>query len=132
MSLEYIRRHYGVPAYPDTLVDFHWPEGATRTGKIVGARDAHLLVDFPDQPWSLRIHPTWRVTYHAHCDGSVECPADLHRSSCYGLYRTEQEVADGVIPEMAELQRRRAQEQNLRRVVAVDRARNYGIGEVQP
>lgn len=66
------------------------------------------------------------------CDGSKTCVAELHRGSCYGLYRTEQEVADDIYPDMKELERRRDEEQNLRRVVAVDRARNYGIGEVHP
>lgn len=66
------------------------------------------------------------VLAEAPCDGSTQCPADLHRSACYGLYRTEQEVAADIYPDMRELERRRDEEQNLRRVVTVDRARNYG------
>lgn len=63
------------------------------------------------------------------CDGSTTCPAVLHRGSCYGLYRTEEEVAADIYPDMQELERRRDQEQTLRRVSTLDSDRNYGIGE---
>lgn len=56
-ELAYIRGYYGVPAQMDgeVVVD-------GRPGLIVGARDAHLLVEF-DEDETLPCHPTWRVEY---------------------------------------------------------------------
>lgn len=62
MSLAYIQRYYRVPAREGVQVDFAWPQGQVRTGTIVGALDARLLVDFPDQKGAI-LHPTWKVTY---------------------------------------------------------------------
>ncbi len=58
-GLAYIRGQYGVPAEMDghVIVD-------GRPGLIVGAQDAHLLVEF-DEDETLPCHPTWRVEYRS-------------------------------------------------------------------
>lgn len=63
MSLDYIRSHYGVMAYEGATVVFDYPAGSHREGTIVGADDARLMVQFPDEPHPLPLHPTWRTTY---------------------------------------------------------------------
>lgn len=57
MSLDYIREHYGVPAEVGcrVVVDAH-------VGVIVGADQAHLLVELTDGR-TVSAHPTWRVQY---------------------------------------------------------------------
>jgi hypothetical protein len=67
MSLEYIRQHYGVPAYEGTEITYTWPHGQRHGGTIVGAADngnAHLMVSLPglyDEP--VPMHPTWAIEY---------------------------------------------------------------------
>lgn len=58
MSLDYIRRHYDVPAKRGqrVIVDGH-------PGRIVGARGPHLRVRFDGQTRTVPCHPTWRVEY---------------------------------------------------------------------
>lgn len=58
-ALSYIRASYQVPARRDRRVAV---EG--REGVIVGGRDAHLLVQFPDEEGPLPCHPTWKVQYY--------------------------------------------------------------------
>lgn len=70
MCLAYVRSYYHVPAHIGTVVDFEWPAGQVRTGRIVGGVDAHILVDFDDGNGPDRMHPTWQVTYR------VEAGAD--------------------------------------------------------
>lgn len=42
------------------------------------------------------------------CTGRPDCPSgDLHYGYCLGLYRTEHEVQQGLIPPLRELKRRR-------------------------
>ena len=66
MSLDYIRRYYGVPAYEGTQITYTWPAGERHTGTIVGAYvgTAHLKVSLPglyDEP--VPMHPTWEIEY---------------------------------------------------------------------
>jgi hypothetical protein len=57
---EYIRRHYGVPAYRLGRIVFC----DDRPGTITGFRDAHLVVRLDENPKRIRVlHPTWRVQY---------------------------------------------------------------------
>ena len=62
MSMEYIRRTYGVPARRGALIE-HNPDGINFTGRIVGSKGAYLRVrmDGATRIWTL--HPTWRVEY---------------------------------------------------------------------
>lgn len=66
MSLDYIRRYYGVPAFEGTEITYTWPHGERRSGVIVGAYEgaAYLLVSLPDlydEP--VPMHPTWEIEY---------------------------------------------------------------------
>jgi hypothetical protein len=60
MSLDYIRKHYGVPADIGRKITF---EG--QTGVIVGYNGANLKVNFDDAKpnKSEYLHPTWYVEY---------------------------------------------------------------------
>lgn len=48
------------------------------------------------------------------CDGTRTCPEEDHRPTCLGLYRTEQEVRLSVLPSVEVLERRRADELQVR------------------
>ncbi len=68
MSLEYIRQHYGVPAFEGREVIYTWPTGERHQGVIVGAADdgnAYLMVRLPGlygaEP--VPMHPTWEIEY---------------------------------------------------------------------
>lgn len=67
MSLQYIRDHYGVPAWEGREIVYTWPTGERHKGVIVGAdvSNAHLLVSLPDlygdEP--VPMHPTWEIEY---------------------------------------------------------------------
>jgi hypothetical protein len=67
MSLEYIRRHYGVPAKRGARIRYTDGQGVVWTGRITSARGAHLrvLVDgrVPGYRGRLTLHPTWQVEY---------------------------------------------------------------------
>lgn len=64
MSLDYIRRYYGVPAFEGTEITYTWPHGEQRTGVIVGAQDAHLMVSLPDlHDEPVPMHLTWEIEY---------------------------------------------------------------------
>ena len=58
MSLEYIRRAYGVPANRLRRVVF---DG--QPGTITGARGAHIRVRLDGQRLPVSCHPTWRMDY---------------------------------------------------------------------
>ncbi|MBB3665963.1 hypothetical protein FB384_004922 [Prauserella sediminis] len=59
MSLDYIRRHYGVPAKRGGRIRDY--QG--RSGVITGAADASLTVRLDGERRSVRYHPTWQITY---------------------------------------------------------------------
>lgn len=64
MSLEWIRQHYGVPAYEGTEITYTWPHGERHPGKIVGHSGPHLLVSLPDlYSYPVPMHPTWEIEY---------------------------------------------------------------------
>lgn len=60
-GLLYIQEAYKVPAKVGGRIRFDYPEGKQQFGKIVGSRDAYIVVDFGDRLAPL--HPTWQVTY---------------------------------------------------------------------
>ena len=74
MSLDYIRRCYGVPAYRGTPILYTGGE-APRRGTIVGAGSA-LRVRWDDDPSRRRaiLHPTWEVQYLPETPGDGEGP----------------------------------------------------------
>lgn len=63
MSLEYIRKTYGVPARRGQRVRYA-PEGCKpREGVIVGSRGAHLRIRIGEDKRPGRYHPTWAIEY---------------------------------------------------------------------
>lgn len=52
MSMEYIRKHYNVPAKRGGVVRYR-----SKVGRITSARGAYLQVLFPEMKLSLRLHP---------------------------------------------------------------------------
>jgi len=66
------------------------------------------------------VHEHWT---NPNCVGDPDCPAELHVPTCLGLYRTEEEVAAGFIPEWDELEKRRKNQDVLTRL---------GHGRTQP
>ena len=64
VSMDYIRRTYGVPAKRGArvLVDWYPPEPA-REGTITGADGARLRIRLDGDERSRIAHPTWRVEY---------------------------------------------------------------------
>ena len=70
MSLEYIRKTYGVPAKRGGRVRYTDGDGAIWNGRITSARGAHLrvLVDdrVPGYRGRLLLHPTWQIEYLPH------------------------------------------------------------------
>jgi hypothetical protein len=69
VSLEYIRRTYGVPAKRGGRVRYTDTAGVTWTGRITSARSGYILVAVDDRVPGYRrrliLHPTWNVTYEA-------------------------------------------------------------------
>lgn len=63
MSMEYIRRTYGVPAKRGNKVAFN-PTGYVRSiGVIIGSRGQYLRVRWDGDGATHTLHPTWRVEY---------------------------------------------------------------------
>lgn len=63
MSLDYICRHYGVPADRGGRIRFTWDQWTTtRDATIVGAEGQYLSVRFDDGETGI-LHPTWEVEY---------------------------------------------------------------------
>lgn len=67
MSLDYIRKTYGVPAKRGGRIRYRDERGDIFEGRITSARDGRLrvLVDdrVPGYRGRLILHPTWRVEY---------------------------------------------------------------------
>ena len=67
MSMEYIRKHYGVPAKRGGRVRFTHANGVIYEGRITSTRGAYLrvLVDdrVPGYRGRMTLHPTWNLEY---------------------------------------------------------------------
>lgn len=61
-SLEYIRNTYKVPAYLGMLVEYTGGMEKKR-GRIVSAKDAHLIILLDGEKNPGYYHPTWCLTY---------------------------------------------------------------------
>lgn len=62
MSIDYIRRQYGVPAKKGGRVEY--TGGATpEFGTICGAQGAHLTIRLDGMKHTLPYHPTWKLRY---------------------------------------------------------------------
>ncbi len=65
MSLEYIRKHYGVPAKRGGRVKYS-PCGViclAEQGTITGAQGARIRVRMDGETKSRLFHPTWGIEY---------------------------------------------------------------------
>lgn len=62
MSLDYIRKAYGVPAKRGGRVCYTG-EGREEFGTIIGASGAHLKVRLDGIKHGLPFHPTWEIAY---------------------------------------------------------------------
>ena len=63
MSMDYIRRHYGVPAKRGMKVRIVGNEGVRFDAVITGSRGAHLLLRIGGGRRSHQYHPTWNIEY---------------------------------------------------------------------
>lgn len=63
MSMEYIRRHYGVPAKRGGRVEFTESNGARFKGTILSTRAALLRVKLDGLRVPVNLHPTWNIKY---------------------------------------------------------------------
>jgi len=62
MSMDYIRRAYGVPAKRGAPVQFD-NAGKIERGHIVGSRGHYLRIRWADKGRVYSHHPTWRLEY---------------------------------------------------------------------
>lgn len=65
MSLEYIRKTYGVPAKRGAPVRYTTGNGHVMTGQILSASGQYLRVRFNGHTRPMRCHPTWQMEYLA-------------------------------------------------------------------
>ena len=67
MSIDYIRRTYGINCKCGQRVRYSPPGKAPREGKIIGARGECLLIKLDPLPGMIRktspFHPTWCLTF---------------------------------------------------------------------
>ena len=64
MSMDYIRRTYGVPAKRGARVRLNWcPPAPAVEGVITGAAGARLRIRLDGEKRSRTAHPTWCVEY---------------------------------------------------------------------
>jgi hypothetical protein len=62
MSLEYIRKSYGVPAWRGARIEYTG-NGRAEPGTISGARGAYLRIRFDSGRKLGLYHPTWEIRY---------------------------------------------------------------------
>lgn len=64
MSMDYIRRTYGVPCMRGQRIEFTGrQDGRPERGEIRAARGSYLRVRFDGEQVLRTLHPTWRVEY---------------------------------------------------------------------
>ena len=63
MSMDYIRRTYGVPARRGGRIKFRPCQGLEKEGFVVAASGQYIRVRFADMRRTVLLHPTWRVEY---------------------------------------------------------------------
>jgi hypothetical protein len=65
MSMEWIRKNYGVPAKRGGRVEYTG-EGRPELGTIRSARGSHLQIQLDGVKHTMPFHPTWRLRYLPH------------------------------------------------------------------
>jgi len=63
MSMDYIRRYYGVPAKRGGRIAYTGSKNCVVTGRITGSDGQYLLIRLDGEKKSFRYHPTWELTY---------------------------------------------------------------------
>lgn len=63
MSMEYIRKTYGVPAKRGGRVEFESGANNMLLGTITGSRGARLRIRLDGHKHAFNYHPTWNLTY---------------------------------------------------------------------
>ena len=63
MSIEGVRKYYGVPARRGGRVEYMGERGKPQYGTICGARGSHLSIRLDGCKHSRRFHPTWKIRY---------------------------------------------------------------------
>jgi len=63
MSLDYIRKAYGVPVSRGCRIKFTPCTGIAKDGFVVAARGKYIRVRFADMRRTVLLHPTWNVEY---------------------------------------------------------------------
>lgn len=64
MSMEYIRKTYGVPAKRGAAIEFRGNIGPTpMRGVIIGSLDGKLRVRMDNETVTRILHPTWEIKY---------------------------------------------------------------------
>ena len=63
MSIEYIRKAYGLTCKVGYRVRYSPPGETPREGKIVGATYAYLRIKMEDTPHAGLYHPTWCLEF---------------------------------------------------------------------
>jgi len=62
VSIEWIRKNYGVPAKRGMRVEYTG-DGKPELGTICGARGAHLSIRMDSVKHAMPFHPTWKLRY---------------------------------------------------------------------
>lgn len=62
MSLAYVRRRYGVPAYRGAQILYTGGE-TPRRGTVISSADHWLRVRWDDDAQRAILHPTWEIQY---------------------------------------------------------------------
>lgn len=62
MSLDWIRKYYGVPAKRGGRVEYTG-SGDTELGTITGTSGPHLSIRLDGRKNALPFHPTWKLRY---------------------------------------------------------------------
>jgi hypothetical protein len=65
MTMEYIRRAYGVPAKRGMRVSYTG-EGRSELGTIKSANGARLMIKLDTVRHTMPFHPTWKLEYLSH------------------------------------------------------------------
>lgn len=64
MSLDWVRKSYGVPAKKGGRVEYTG-HGKPQLGTITGARGVHVMIRLDGAKHAMPYHPTWKLRYLA-------------------------------------------------------------------
>ena len=83
MSMEYIRKTYGVPAKRGARIEFTDTCGKVHEGRIVGSRGCYLRADMPTiRGGTVTLHPTSDVRYLPNDDADPQARHGAAAGAC--------------------------------------------------